>query len=301
MTLTSRLIALLLICGSQLAYAGTDLTKLFMKVYEKHDRKLLINSHHVDLYIRINSYSPVDETNYITSLPDWFYAAQDKYRSSKKHELTNKISTLLQPDSMTAMDNQNKYINFLYIDPEKSCGELTKWIGYDECLEDVNALNAEQMANANKRLVAYNKAAEERLKKEAQNKAKALAMKDTSIQGQFRVIHEEHHLPAIQEMISLEDDKNSWTTGLALNQGFTWEQSNDVIQYMIKRVSVCWQDEFLNAANDSQIQAVLDAYESGKTQFINKKIPLLPKSLESCSLKASEFLQERIAYIIANN
>ena len=258
MKFTSHLIAFVLMCGSPLVYADTDLTKLFMKVYKNHDRKLLINSHYVDLYIRINSYSPKDETNYITSLPDWFYAAQDKYRSSKKQELTNKINTLLQLDSLVAMDKQNKNINFLYIDPEKSCNELTKGIGHDECLEDVNALNAEQMANANKRLAAYNKTAEERLKKEAEDKAIALAVKDTSIQGQFKVIHQEHHLPAIQEMISLKDDETGWTTGLALKQGFTWEQSNNVIQYMVKKVSTCWQDTFLATANDGQIQAVLD-------------------------------------------
>jgi hypothetical protein len=120
------------------------------------------------------------------------------------------------------------------------------------------------------------------------------------LHNKYKTIHEKHVLPQVKNIIEITNDQAGWDTGLVYNHGFTWEQAKTILALTTKKVSSCWKSEFLKNANAKEISYAIKAYETGKNQFLSKKVPPYKNAMTKCTTKTGVYLKESMAYIVDN-
>ena len=122
-----------------------------------------------------------------------------------------------------------------------------------------------------------------------------------SITDQYKAVHAKYNLPQIQEMVQTLKDQYNVDAGLVAKEGFTWKQASSALDMLTTKVSNCWERDFLATATNKDINKVLKAYKTGKTQFISKQVPAINNSMNICTKKTKQYMAESVNYVIANN
>lgn len=126
------------------------------------------------------------------------------------------------------------------------------------------------------------------------------ALANSELTTQYKAIHATHMQQEVELMLDQIDDANGLTAGIAQKNGFTILQAVEVVSIIKAKITQCWESSFLTSANPQQIEKVIKAYDSGKTQFVKKKVPLLRQTLEECTKNTGQYLQAGIDHIYEN-
>lgn len=118
-----------------------------------------------------------------------------------------------------------------------------------------------------------------------------------SITDRYKAIHATHMQQEVELMFDKIDEANNLTAGIAQKNGFTFNQAMEVVLVIRNNITQCWESSFLSSATPQQIKTVVNAYDTGKTQFVKKKVPLLRQTLEQCTKNTKQYLQAGINHI----
>jgi long-subunit fatty acid transport protein len=121
-----------------------------------------------------------------------------------------------------------------------------------------------------------------------------------SITDRYKAIHATHMQQEVELMFDQIDEANGLTAGIAQKNGFTFPQAIEVVSIIRSKITQCWESSFLASATPQQIETVVTAYDTGKTQFVKKKVPLLRQTLDSCTKNTKQYLQAGINHIYEN-
>lgn len=121
-----------------------------------------------------------------------------------------------------------------------------------------------------------------------------------SITDRYKAIHAVHMQQEVELMFDKIDEANGLTAGIAQKNGFTYIQAMEVVSIIRAKITQCWESSFITSASPKQIEKVVKAYDSGKTQFVKKKVPLLRETLEECTKNTGQYLQAGINHIYEN-
>ncbi len=116
----------------------------------------------------------------------------------------------------------------------------------------------------------------------------------------YKAIHATHMQQEVELMFDKIDEANRLTAGIAQKNGFTYTQAMEVVSIIRAKITQCWESSFITSASPKQIEKVIKAYDSGKTQFVKKKVPLLRETLEECTKNTGQYLQAGINHIYEN-
>lgn len=121
-----------------------------------------------------------------------------------------------------------------------------------------------------------------------------------SITDRYKAIHATHMQQEVELMFDQIDEANGLTAGIAQKNGFTFPQAIEVVSVIRSKITQCWESSFLASATPQQIETVVKAYDTGKTQFVKKKVPLLRQTLDKCTKNTKQYLQAGINHIYEN-
>tara|TARA_B110000196_G_C20675501_1_gene443961 strand:- start:186 stop:563 length:378 start_codon:yes stop_codon:yes gene_type:complete len=89
----------------------------------------------------------------------------------------------------------------------------------------------------------------------------------------YKAIHATHMQQEVELMFDKIDEANNFTAGIAQKNGFTFNQAMEVVLVIRNNITQCWESSFLSSATPQQLKTVVNAYDTGKTQFVKKKVP----------------------------
>jgi hypothetical protein len=124
---------------------------------------------------------------------------------------------------------------------------------------------------------------------------------DAKLVEAYKAVHQKHLTAKVTSIIDTVSLDQAWIGLLMTNKNFTRTQADSVVDHVVKGVDSCWQETFLSDSTEAELKKVISAYKSGKTQFIDNKVPKLDATLQKCSPKLGIYLEEKVNYIIANN
>jgi hypothetical protein len=117
---------------------------------------------------------------------------------------------------------------------------------------------------------------------------------------EYKAIHATHMQQEVELMFDQIDEANGLTAGIAQKNGFTFPQAIEVVSVIRSKITQCWESSFLASATPQQIETVVNAYDTGKTQFVKKKVPLLRQTLDKCTKNTKQYLRAGINHIYEN-